>query len=89
MNTTHIITLEAVSTFPCKKDDGTYYTSKKVEKGSQITLNVPSVVTGIAIFTQPDDSKYIKDIISQFYKKDLMITKEQLVSGYWKIIEES
>lgn len=89
MNTTNNnLTLEAVSTFLCKKEDGSFYSpSKIITKGTIITLSVPSVITGTTIFTQPDNSKYLDDIISQFHKKNLMISKEQLASGNWKIIE--
>lgn len=90
MEATHNITLEAVGDLQCKKDDGVYFSpSKIIKKREQITLKVPSVITKTTIFTQPDNSKYIDDIISQFHKKNLIISKEQLNSGNWKVIMES
>lgn len=87
MGKTHSITLKAVSNILCQTEDGTYLDSSKIiKKGETITLNVPSAVTKATIFTQPDDSKYINDIISQFHANGLMISKKQLVSANWKVI---
>ncbi|MDE6311423.1 MAG: hypothetical protein K2L96_06355 [Muribaculaceae bacterium] len=89
MNTIHVLKLEATGTFHCKMEDGSFYApSKIIEKGTQISINVPKAITKTTIFSLPDKSKYIDDIISQFHENKLMISKNQLASGYWKVIED-
>ena len=87
MNTTHILTLEAVSTFLCQREDGSFYTpSESVTKGTQVELVVSTVITASTIFAQPATSTHLDDIISQFHEKGIKISKKQLACAYWKVI---
>lgn len=89
MNTTHTLTLEAVSTFSYKKENESFYsTTETIRPGIRVSITVPLVITKTTIFTLPDNSKYIDDIIAQFHEKKIMISKNQLGSGYWKVIED-
>ncbi|MBD5316480.1 MAG: hypothetical protein HDS11_02255 [Bacteroides sp.] len=89
MKTTHILILEAASTFFCQKEDGSFYSpSITIKKGKTVSITVPLVITATTIFTQPNNSQYIDDIISQFHEKGLMISKNQLSRGYWNVIDD-
>lgn len=90
MALTHYITLQAIGEFPCQKDDGSFYTpSKKIKEGTQITLIVSNRVTENSIFSLPNNSKDLDDIITQLHDADIMIAKNQLGAGYWKVVDPS
>lgn len=95
MEQTHKLTLEAITKIPCKKEDNSYHTYKEVQEdkeiqvGKQIIIDVPKSISKSNIFSLPKDSPILDKIISQFHAKKLYISKSQLGSGYWKVVDPS
>lgn len=90
MTKNYTLTLEATGTFQCKKEEGGYYQPPIIIKeGSQITLDVPTSITQSAIFSLQKNSEQLENFINQFHSNGYMISKEQLKSAYWKVVDPS